>query len=604
MQPAIFDLPMNQWGSVDTRGQILLVCMISILVAGVFLGSLFRHFHRDGIDPASLFSFGWAGGILLVTGLALPVFVWSAWRGQVLDLKAIFLALTVGLGFGIGILNLYRRRPFSGSARTLLALVCLFTALILLRLVFIRDLLLPPYTDPVEHYQIITDLLHPERPPQAFYSLARIVVRYYHFGFHALAGWVSALSGSPVPDVMLVLGQLLQAVIPVACFFPVRSAVRSDAAGLWTVLLAGLAWRMPAYASNWGKYPALTSLAVLPFALGMLILAARTTDRKQKLTLTVFALAGGFLAALSHTRSLILLAMAVGGWWIADNVLKARPGWRILVAGLTVCAALWMGYRAAADTGLLFMLAPYLQEGAFVTLLVVLLVPFGWKHTPRPMVSALLFLLFLLGGALIPLPAWLERFGYQTLLDRPFAQMVLFLPLSIIGGIGLAGLAAELAGVQAPALRRLWRPAALLLLLALTVHAFRQYGFSPSTCCQMATADDAAAYRWIEQNLPRQSVILIASNRTPTRSFGVDGGIWITPLTGYRTEKWLYNAAIDTPAVIAQICAKGVTHLYAGGTSTRFSVERLETLPGWYENQFTRPGAYIYRIIGCTSPGD
>jgi hypothetical protein len=177
----------------------------------------------------------------------------------------------------------------------------------------------------------------------------------------------------------------------------------------------------------------------------------------------------------------------------------------------------------------------------------------------------------------------------------------LFLPLAITGGLGLAGLGSL---AQAGPLRALWRAAALLLPLALVVYAFRQYGFSPSPCCRIASADDALAYRWIEANLPPDSVILIAANRTPSRFFGVDGGIWITPLTGYRTEKWPHNADLGSAAALEQICAKGATHVYAGGTSARFSVETLERRPDWYENLLTRPGAYLYRITGCAGPGD
>jgi hypothetical protein len=401
---------------------------------------------------------------------------------------------------------------------------------------------------------------------------------------------------------MLVLGQILQALIPVSFFFVVRRATRSDAAALFGVLLAGLAWRMPGFASNWGKYPALTSLAVLPLVFGLFLLADSAADRKTRLTLWALALTAGALTGLGHTRSLLLLGMGIAGWWAAGRLLQSRPAWRTSAFIAALAGTAWIAHQAARSSELALMLSPYLRAGLYSTLLVVLLVAFGLRRYPRPALAALLFLVLLLGGALVPLPDALARYGYQTLVDRPFAQMTLFLPLTLAGAFGYAGLAARRSSTRL--LRALKASALLLVPLALTLTALRYYDFSPSTCCQLAGRDDLAAFEWIEGNLPSEAVILIAANRTPARSYGVDGGIWITPFTGYRTEKWPHNALMDSPAILEGICAKGATHIYAGGVAARFSVERIESHPAWYARRFARPGAAVYEIVGCAAEAD
>jgi hypothetical protein len=267
---------------------------------------------------------------------------------------------------------------------------------------------------------------------------------------------------------------------------------------------------------------------------------------------------------------------------------------------------MWLGIQIARTPELIFMLQPYVRAGFYPTLLVALLLPYGMKYFPRPMVAALLFLVFLLILTTVSLPASLDRLGGQTLLDRPFGQIILFLPLSTIGGFGLAGLGGGLAakwpGSKQRELRgKLWIAVSVLLCLAVTVHALHAYDFSSSSCCTLAKEDDLAAFDWIEQNLPKDAVILIAGIRTPSRSLGVDGGAWITALTGYRTERWPYDAALDSPAVLEQVCVKGATHLYVGGTASRFPIEKIEVHPGWYTRLFTRPGAHVYEIVGCTA---
>src|SRR5436190_12734083 len=70
---------------------------------------------------------------------------------------------------------------------------------------------------------------------------------------------------------------------------------------------------MPAFAVNWGKYPALVALATIPTVIAVLILWLRM-DNKRLIT---FIWGGTFLlgVALMHTR-IIICVLLIGVCWI------------------------------------------------------------------------------------------------------------------------------------------------------------------------------------------------------------------------------------------------------------------------------------------------
>ena len=73
---------------------------------------------------------------------------------------------------------------------------------------------------------------------------------------------------------------------------------------------------MPAHAADWGKYPALASLALIPFVLSLAYLAIENRNilsKEKYLGLLALLLAGIIISVLLHSRSLvvyILLACA------------------------------------------------------------------------------------------------------------------------------------------------------------------------------------------------------------------------------------------------------------------------------------------------------
>src|SRR5690606_32123855 len=113
---------------------------------------------------------------------------------------------------------------------------------------------IPQYFDSAQHYLITRTLLNTSGP------LLPPSTGNYHIGFHLLLAFVTSTLRAQIIDTLLILGQIILAIIPLSIFFLVKGETRSNAAGIFAVMLAMLGWYMPAYAVNWGKYPALASL--------------------------------------------------------------------------------------------------------------------------------------------------------------------------------------------------------------------------------------------------------------------------------------------------------------------------------------------------------
>src|SRR5262249_44580445 len=150
----------------------------------------------------------------------------------------------------------------------LVSLLFLFCLAVPLRLAFLSNLIMPQYFDSVRHYMLIQSLLG-NRQPGALTSVDGLGASYYHLGFHFLAAFTAYLLQADITKTILVLGQMILAASPLSMFFLLKQATQSNRAAIFAVLLAGIGWTMPAYAANWGKYPAVASLALIPFVLSI-----------------------------------------------------------------------------------------------------------------------------------------------------------------------------------------------------------------------------------------------------------------------------------------------------------------------------------------------
>ncbi len=511
------------------------------------------------------------------------------------------LAYTGILGIGLLILMISqlfghpRWRPI--QVERPLLIITFLVGSIFLRLAFIARLSVPQYFDGVLHYSISQELISNFRT-STLPDFAAFTGRYYHLGFHLLVASLSLVLHMEANQTILIFGQIILATIPLPMFFLIRQHTHDDAATLFGVLLAGWGWSMPAGAINWGKYPAATSILIIEFVLCTAVLLAKPAKRRWILWAI---LASGILAAvLIHTRSAVFLIITFGSLLAAKIWQRQSLQTRILSIGLLCAGLILITWRISSIPVLMPTFTPYRHSS--MTLIVLFLIPFGLKKFPQLAFAGLLSILLLLGSLLISVTGFSPSHSTQTLLDRPFVEIILFLPLTLLGGIGLAGLPGNL---KHPA--RIGRKElAMLAIFGMLSISLGNYNFYPTTCCKFYDQQDAVAFAWMDKNIPPDASVLIASSEAVifetdqySGDAGTDAGIWIAPLINRATISFPFQKDFNTTSTLFELCRLEPTYIYAGGLGQSFSRNELESRPEWYEMAVRLPKTALYRVIGC-----
>jgi hypothetical protein len=374
------------------------------------------------------------------------------------------------------------------------------------------------------------------------------------------------------------------------------------------MLLAALGWYMPAHAVEWGKYPALTSLLSISFVLGLAYLSVhyrRALSPGKYLALNAILSLAAIASVFIHSRSLVLFGIAVLAWLITTGWQRLpRPAqWIILgaiILGIVIEISL---IQTKAVLGPLF--DPYGNQGIVITVTVLLLTLFAQWAFPRLAFGLILAIFLLLGSLFVPvqgIPGYIDL----TLLDRPFVEMILFLPLSLLGGLGLAGLEQQARTRLASTRFVRENYISLLFIVVLCLNALFKYEVYPSGCCNLVGRDDLVAMDWIDKNLPAQARVLTSSTEMmvmDTDAFqgavGGDAGIWIDPLTNRETLQLSYSSDFAQQTTLDWLCKMSVTHIYVGETGLTFNDATLAPHPEWYQILLSMPKVKVYRVIGC-----
>jgi hypothetical protein len=317
---------------------------------------------------------------------------------------------------------------------------------------------------------------------------------------------------------------------------------------------------------------------------------------------------GTLCSTFIHSRSLVLIGLlvlsglATAGW-------ERLPGLaQKLLAALGAAGLIALVYVVQSKPVLKLAFDPYLGNQAWMSLLILALLPFAFKAFPRATFTCLLFALMLVGSLLVSVTQFLPVYEAQTLLDRPFVEGFLFFPLAVLGGLGYAGMRAALTSSSYWPEARQRQISALMgvCLFGTLLVSLPQYNFYPSPCCKLFTEQDAAALEWLDKNSAPEASILIASFQTvvfestqPADLSGADAGIWITPFIQRKAALAAYSTDFSAQGGLDEVCKMGVTYIYAGGTNQSFNKAQLDSKPEWYARQLTLPGIRIYRLVGC-----
>ncbi len=455
--------------------------------------------------------------------------------------------------------------------------------LLIIRLSFLKHIILPPYSDSPIHYQIVYGLLHPESNAISNLSFGNIFKNYYHFGFHGVVAWLALIARIDPANVISLAGQIFLVTAPLSVLFLVYVLTNDGNGALFAGLLAAIGWPMPAFAVNWGKYPAFISLALLPAFIAFSYLYIRSQTKPFRTFHWVIMLAIGIV--LIHTRILICLVLALTAYYVSNrlankNEIEFPQSVRLSVLFIL---SLWPISQLIANF--------YLRFPVWVVFLILL--PFAFHAHPKLSVG---IFFYTTGMWLITLVPHMVFRNDQMLLDRQFLEIMLYIPFSVMGGLGFAGMIKKI-----PPDKSL-RWIAVSVLVGCVLFNFRNSAsLLPSSCCDYFQQSDQLAFQWLRENVSKKSLVLISSFEDDNKVFGTDAGIWIYPLTGINTNKLPFDTVWDVPDVIKEICSSSTenTYIYMGGKQHSFDNAQLEP-ERWIDSVFKSGETEIYQVSKCS----
>lgn len=608
---------MNPWQdglSALTDHARAAVAILILMLWGFFIvRGLLARFFGDSISEAQALSIGAAGWVVPVLFLSLLAFatslLFNGLAGGMLSVILILVSSFALIRKRFSRFTVFRGKDMLNAKYTkvakeylpLLVFATLLSASILLRFAFIDDLPLPLYFDSAEHYRLIDSLADSYRSGARVDALSG---GFYHPGFHYISAGISYFLRVDIPDLMLAFGPLLLAVLPFSFFFIVERETGSTPAALFACLLAGFGFHMPAHLLDWGKYPALLSLACVMFVFDLAYMACRADLFKSRKPIFIFLALAIIASAAIHTRTLIVYgSMAIAAFVKIRWNRSRTPGGPIAGFLMLACLSAIEIYALYKNPALKTLLDAYLANDSWVLAPVLFLIVISAVHFAG---STFLLLAWLaLCGFCLFIPIALPLLGVQTLLDRPFVQMLTYIPLSFLGGFGFAGTMRATRRFF-PDLKSIQRFAPVFIFGFALLNAALRYDYYPSECCRLVGRDDLAAFSWMDETLPPDSKILIASAGLYVTSFespqsrtGVDAGVWIPPLLSRRVELSGADTQFEQAEIHHSLCERGVDYIYVGAMPQSFNALRLNSRPGWYLQSFALPSAKIYKITGC-----
>lgn len=548
------------------------------------------YFFEDSLTEADALSISAAGWVIPVLILSLFTFFVSL----------LFNAIIGGICAGILILfSLWLFRHKWTSSHLLIFIALLIPALIL-RFAFLADQVLPSYFDSAEHYRLIKLLTESYQTGNLSDGLTSL---YYHLGFHSLAAFISYFFQVETIDLMLVIGPILLTCLPFSFYLIIKRETNSTFAAFFSCLVAGFGFHMPAHILNWGKYPALLGMIAMLAVFNLAYLLYRNDVFKNRRAIFIVLTVAIPASVFVHSRTLIIYGLLCITFLITASLSRLRASHRSVSFILPISLLAIELFAIQNNFVLKTLLDTYLTKDIWMLVLLLPLTIIAAMVYPKPTFFLLTWLALCILCMFIPIV--IPVHGIQTLLDRPFVQMFSIVPLALLGGFGLAGLTQWTQRfVLKPNLIQHFVHVAIVGLVFL--NAALTYQFYPSACCRFASRDDLAAFTWMDENLPPDAKILIASTglyvtsfETPEKQSGVDSGIWIAPLLSRTVELASSEIQFELVDTHTDLCKREVEYIYIGGMPQSFDAGKLDAIPIWYAPYFSLPSAKIYQVLGC-----
>ena len=531
-----------------------------------------------------------------------------------------------------------------------LSLLGIFLLSLGVRLVMARDLSAPAWVDSIHHAAITRLILERGGFPSTYAPYIEINAAEYHAGFHSTLAAFQWLSGLEVPEAMLLLGQVLNALIVFAVYLLAVTLTRQRTAGLAAAAVAGLFTPMPAYYTSWGRYTQLAGLLILPggLALARLVIdisRGKNDERGNLSTPIPFIWRGIGLAAIA-CGGLFLVHYRVAGFlallllcYFLSQVRFSRPenahlakrvilftgavgllallltlpwSWRAITQVFAPKAAIVGGSAARAFDGFFW---DYLTAAWGLPATILAALGFLVSLFRRP---SLAFTMALWTGSLLlagNLSALHLPGGYFV--NTISVAITLFMPTAVLAGYALAQAYVLLQALVPPWGKIISRWACVTLGLVISLLAARALLpiLRPST--DLFRAADRPAMEWIAANIPAGETILINPMYWGYGTYaGADGGFWISPLTGRKTipppvlyalgspdEKQrirtlcdtIISSAADTAGLAKYLRGQELRYIYLGVRGGVLSPQALLE-SDQFEVLYANGGAWVFAV--------
>ncbi|MDY7078899.1 MAG: hypothetical protein SXV54_18450 [Chloroflexota bacterium] len=579
--------------------------------------------------------------------VGLAIAFWSvllAWlHGLGIALPPTGVLVILGAGWAVGLARTrpWRTRPRTGFTRTELierarrdaSRIALWGIVILAavaRLWALRDTIAGIGIDSYHHTLIAQMIADRGILPDDYQPLAPIATFTYHFGFHSLVAAIVRLTGLKATVLVPILGQILNATAALSVAFFTQSTTHSRPAATVSAAFTGLVSVFPAFFVNWGRYPQLTGLVMLPIFLG-LVWHWIESESRWPLVPFIGVLAAG--VALAHYRIALMAAAAVLVLVGMDGLMRkiSWATWKLITGRLTLAAAMagaliapWVWHVLSAlqqgypnDVGVAtetFFRLERLGIGVLnyptnsvligLTLAAIIL---GWWRRERIVISLSIWMVVMLFAST-------PRFA-GVFLDTISVIVSLYFPASTAIGWGIVTATDWLSARWEPSRYVVWIGLAGLLVWGATnIGSIARPGLA------YVRPDDLPAMEWIRENTPPSANFMVNTfhwDFLPHFVVGSDAGYWLPLLTGRRTvtAPMIYvfersaspdlvarltsldqlGGHLTSPEALALLRLEGVTHVYVGQRGGPILPDELLNSPA-FELEYQHGEAYVFRF--------
>lgn len=524
------------------------------------------------------------------------------------------------------------------------ALIIVLVLTLAVRLLQVRELVVPAWVDSVHHTLITQMISELGAIPSSCEPYLPIDNFHYHFGFHANAAILTWLSGLPPHQAVLLLGQVFNAVAALSAYALATSWSGRRWAGVGAATVVGCLSYMPAYYASWGRYTQLTGLLILPLAcMATIWLLAPGRRQRGHWVIGVISVAG---LVLTHYRVLVFYAT----FWLCYPLLLlwrergSRSIWARLARVALVLGCLvflvslpWVGrllLRIIPNVGSIY--GGWFVNEELDTSFPTGLLNVGWTRQLLIVAGVgAVWGLVRRRGEIILIPIWvglwllvanLHLLGLRDiwLVHNSSVVISFWLPMGVLCG----WLLGDLIDLLVKGLRRLSKHAVWEQLLSLgaagSILVLAGWGswrmvdvVNPVTV--LTTPDDIRAIEWARDNLPGKAYFLINTRQWQGElRAGSDGGYWLPILakravnlpcvlyhqgtSGYREAvndlaRTVEEAeSLDVPELRERLEQEGITHVFVGGCGGRLMPKELDPSP-YYQLRYSLGPVRIYEFV-------